>query len=277
MSLKQIHGVPLDGIKVSEHIERIARFRSRPLTSNLKKEIQSEVSFLSSANVTQEKGKKWRAKNGNVNVVVLKCAFDALYPITNIPVHRVCKVAYNLNVFISQHYDDLKPFLDSFQCLTEINKVNVAAFDVETIEEAFAEANKAAQDVQDGKKIIDICALLAQTIKKIDENDNICSVVFMRDEFNEPMFFPVCQKTSKFRCIDDKTIVKRHQDHVLSSIVKDHDNDSKAEPSVAQKVLEFSSNLFEITKDESEFSDQLDCIVQTLGEFSFDFFGDDCF
>ena len=97
----------------------------------------------------------------------------------------------------------------------------------------------------------------------------------MRDEFGEPMFFPICQKTSKFKYIEDKTLLKRHKQHNLNVITKGQAFIPVIEPSTIQRTFEFSPNSFESSKIGNDSSDTFCCTGQTLNDFSFDLFGDD--
>lgn len=101
-----------------EHHFMILRYYNGQKTEARKKEYQSSLVFFRSNPRSQDIGAEWKKKYAhNVKIAAIHLTLKSLYPLTGIKVHRVCKVKYTLLVFISNNYERLRVYLESFDYL----------------------------------------------------------------------------------------------------------------------------------------------------------------
>ena len=220
-----IHGIPCDGITVPEHLNSLKRFLEKPLTPGLKKEIQSEIFFLSSKTVTEEFGKQWRnTKAHSVPVAALKATFEVVGTfVEGTNVHRACKTAYNLHVHISQFKEQLKSYLDSYIFIGNISTEWQKEIDKPALREIQKHYKEDAtpsdllkQKFQNSAHLANFCSdeelktiieELVEELNSIGVPCDCCS--FMRNEERVPIFVPMIPGNSSYKAIYDPTIKER--------------------------------------------------------------------
>ncbi|EAX94645.1 hypothetical protein TVAG_293750 [Trichomonas vaginalis G3] len=148
-----IYGIPIDSLSQNHRLYLDSLF-NKPKTTSRLKELQSAISFFNQYNIGPDVGKAWRNKYArDINISVIINLLKVIQPITHLKVHRVCKTSYPLYVFISKHYQQLQPYLESFisvetksdyveNCLhsnpfkAAIEMVRRNGYDVDTVTEA---------------------------------------------------------------------------------------------------------------------------------------------
>lgn len=122
---QSILDVPLHEVP-KHHLQHILHYSNKKHTKSVKKDLQSEVRFLSENQDTEDRGKMWvetHAKNVNVRAIIL--TLRALEKVTGVKVHRVVKTSYLLNVFLSHNFNKLADFLNTFKCFPNIDRVRL--------------------------------------------------------------------------------------------------------------------------------------------------------
>jgi hypothetical protein len=121
--MQEIFGISLKGI-APYHIEFLYQtFSDKKKTVSRVKELQSAIIFFTNNSESQDIGRQWRNKYAkDVNISVLIKQFKIIGAQIGVPLHRICKTAYPLFVYISNNYRLLQPYLETF-VYVETNKI----------------------------------------------------------------------------------------------------------------------------------------------------------
>ena len=211
-----VHGVSLKNVELEEHRRHIRRFLDKTGT-NVKREVQSEVTFFSQMPCSQDRGCEIRSTYKNLDKVALKFYYILFCGIQSLckfqPVQRSLKVAYNVNTFISNYVNLLEPFLRTFLLVdtSQVPKSGEAP-----IEQIFAQVNSMADN--DGiaeERIREMCMIIAAYAP----NMRITSVIFTRSGKGTPIFIPIQELDNKKETVViDASVEAREQQKVLQII-----------------------------------------------------------
>ena len=110
-----ICGVTLDGVP-QYHLHQFNVYRNKPETASRKKEVQSCKKFYTEFTNPPNCAIEWRNQNAkDANVSCLLATIRSLEIYTGLKLHRICKTAYPLFVWMS-HYPQIFDYLASFRC-----------------------------------------------------------------------------------------------------------------------------------------------------------------
>lgn len=235
-----LNGISLEKIKNEEHRRHIKRVNKKG-DLKPKKEIQSETNFFKEMIEGEDIGKEWRKKYAkDVSVILFYTLFNGIEVLTNLKtVKRSMKLSYNLNTYISNYYNILRPFLEALR-VVKIDDVDNSNSTM-SIDEAFAKANLIPDDAS--KELIEeTCKELAASIKDY----KVIRVLFTRSEAKTPIFIPLtgrCDKKSDI--VFDKTIAGREHERTKQILL--------LQPINPPKTVENEDILIENADDDTDY------------------------
>ena len=113
--MKTICGVSLEGVP-EHHLPQFNVYLNKPETPTRKKEVQSSKKFYTEFTNTQNLAIEWKNENAkDANVSCLLATIRSLEKYTGLKLHRICKTAYPLFVWMS-HYPQIFDYLTTFKC-----------------------------------------------------------------------------------------------------------------------------------------------------------------
>ena len=110
--------------KMPEHHRQVLMqlYYGKSPTTSRKKEFQSNVVFFNQFPETPEIALNWKQQYApTLNTSSLLNILKYLTKRLNLHLHRICKTAYPIYVYISHYYDILKPYLESIVYLDTID------------------------------------------------------------------------------------------------------------------------------------------------------------
>jgi hypothetical protein len=118
--MKIVYGISLDGIE-PHHLHQFEPFKTKAESPSRKKEVQSSKRFYLECPNTQDKARMWKEENApNANISCIIATIKTLERFTGLRLHRICKTAYPLFVWMG-HNDKILDYLSTFKCVN-INK-----------------------------------------------------------------------------------------------------------------------------------------------------------
>ena len=186
------------------HRNNFRQYLKHGLSGSRLKEFRSAFKFYTKYPETAEIGKEWKekyAKKANLTAIIL--TLKRIEEKTNVHLHRICKTNYPLCVWISHHYDELKPYLESFYFF-DIPK-NIEGVQPYLSEDPVSEAKKELETKDYTKENIrQVLLRLAKTL--LDSGKQINSITTVRSDDNE-VFITVVPKIGKSHTIKEQQII----------------------------------------------------------------------
>ena len=187
---RQLFNAGLDGVP-QHHQKQFVQFANKAQSSSRTKELQSSKKFYSTFTETEDLGLQWkneRAKDVNISCII--ATFKNLEQKTNIHLHRICKTAYPLYVWISHYYKELEPYLQSFYCVDIQKNAQEEAIPGDDPIKTAEEMIKSKEYNLDNIK--EVASRLAVTLSKNDNPVNYVTCVKSPDD--EILLTPVYKR-----------------------------------------------------------------------------------
>ena len=154
-----VYGVSLEGV-APHHLSQFDIYKKKEESPSRKKEVQSSKKFYIECSNTQDEALKWKEIHAPcVNVSCIIATIKTLENFTNLKLHRICKTAYPLYVWMG-HNKVIFRYLESFRCFA-VNEQAEGQF----FGNPFTEARKRMQTLcYEYNNLQSTCNLLAKTL-----------------------------------------------------------------------------------------------------------------
>lgn len=118
--MREVYGISLEGI-APQHLHQFDVYSNKSESVSRKKEVQSAKKFYLECPNTDEEGKLWKQIHApSANISCLIATIKTLENVTDLRLHRICKTAYPLFVWMG-HNKRVFKYLETFACF-EITK-----------------------------------------------------------------------------------------------------------------------------------------------------------
>lgn len=182
-----IYGKSLDKL-TQNHRDYLGSLFVKPKTVSRLKELQSAIIFFNQYSNDPEIGKLWRNKYAKrVNISCIVAVLKAIEPLTHIHIHRICKTSYPLYVFISKHYEVLKPYLETFISVETKNYAD----GIVCTDNPFKRATEhVKRNGYNNHTVIEACYLVAKDLSS-SRNEVVESVTAVQSPNGDPIFVAI--------------------------------------------------------------------------------------
>ena len=117
----EIFGIDISGLPEHHRQNLIQLYYGKNPTTSRKKEFQSSIVFYNQFKDTPDIALRWKQQYApSLNTSAILIILKQLTKRLNLHLHRICKTAYPIYVYISHYYEQLKPYLETLSYVDTI-------------------------------------------------------------------------------------------------------------------------------------------------------------